>query len=389
MNNRLIPDRAVKHQTLESILAQKCFTGYTPCKIPVTSQFLMFFSEKIASSGVSYLIVHKGYVHGHSLSHQQLETNINAIGYESIKNWVLKKRYLLIQSEKRETAGSGLTYYRIHINRTRAKTAGAFVNVLKQFDITIDLRERETTDTWKGGDSEDESSFMQTAAGAAAQNLADALRELQARRRRNDKEMEELGATIVLIPDSAKFEHYRPYIRQSLEVEMDINAESLHSIFTHRSELHDGAVFAHRGKVIAVRCFFRVTSHKKRERGIHGTRHASAAEFSRHAMEHRPLTFVLSEEDGKIRSIINGEMAKIECEDIPKLIRQHHFTKKHSSGPSNVSKGNEKDADESKVSSLPSDSEGRGTDSGSNDRTAKNDDGGIQIVTSDDVKVNV
>ena len=91
-------------------------------------------------------------------------------------------------------------------------------------------------------------------------------------------------------------------------------------------QLHDGAIFVRCGEIIAVKAFFRLSGEYKQNAMIgHGTRHASAIEFSKHSKTRKSVTLVLSEEDGLIRSCIAGTITKIHCSDIAKLIACHHY----------------------------------------------------------------
>eukprot|EP01084_Bolivina_argentea_P145143 254481_1 len=158
----------------------------------------------------------------------------------------------------------------------------------------------------------------------AATKIAQSLHYLQERRsHRTHPEM--VGATIVVIPNNNTLSDFKRYLRQYLMVSMPISDSSLYCIFSHNSVLHDGAIFVRGNRIIAVKAFFRITGQYKNQPSIgHGTRHASAQEFSKHARRHKPITFVLSEEDGLIRSCIAGEIKKINYKFIPRLLIEHH-----------------------------------------------------------------
>lgn len=123
--------------------------------------------------------------------------------------------------------------------------------------------------------------------------------------------------------------------------------------------------------------------------------HASAAEFSRHAKAHRPLTFVLSEEDGKVRSIIDGEMRKIECDDISKLICQHHYSKRMRShrmsatpsalqvSPSCIPEIKEESSERVSIS----EGNAKGTTQRRHNEANDDDDDGIEIILDEPVEI--
>merc|ERR1712130_262255 len=176
--------------------------------------------------------------------------------------------------------------------------------------------------------------FVARSEGKAAINLGQSIEYLR-NKREDPHHPEAVGATVVVIPKNKSLTDYKGYLRQYLPVSMQLNQDSLFCIFSHQSILHDGAVFVQGAEIVAVKAFFRLTAKYKNNPSIgHGTRHASAQEFSKHFKTRRnvPVTFVLSEEDGLIRSCINGKIKKIHSTDIAKLIATHHYNRCSNTG---------------------------------------------------------
>ena len=241
-----------------------------------------------------------------------------------------KNEFIIIDSKKHITQKSQKSYYRVYVNSSRVKSADQFCEVLKTLNVDINLKNDDTTTTYKLRESLEFSSsfFKNEAEGVAATALANSMKYLQ--EKRNDREHpEDVGATVVVIPYNKSLKDYKKYLRQFLTVSMEVNDSALFGIFCHESELHDGAIFVRGNRIIAVKAFFRMTGLYKNKPSIgHGTRHASAQEFSKNCAADTPLTFVLSEEDGLIRSCIAGEIKKIDWKNIPKLILQTHLIHK-------------------------------------------------------------
>merc|ERR1719295_76537 len=119
---------------------------------------------------------------------------------------------------------------------------------------------------------------------------------------------------------------------------MEVSGGTLLSIFAHESPLHDGAIFVRGNRIIAVKAFFRLTGKSNTVSIGHGTRHASAKEFSKHAFKHRTIVLVLSEEDGQLRSCVNGQLHKISTENIGKLVAEQQHRRNGRNGQKNNTK---------------------------------------------------
>merc|ERR1712013_61721 len=135
---------------------------------------------------------------------------------------------------------------------------------------------------------------------------------------------ESVGATIVVIPSDKTMADYSAYLLQSVPVSLEVCAGSLTRIFDHDSTLHDGAIFVRNDRIIAAKAFFKLTGDTLRNSvsiGF-GTRHASAKEFSQRAFQHRPTVLVLSEEDGQLRSCVDGKLRRISVENIDGIIAE-------------------------------------------------------------------
>jgi diadenylate cyclase len=101
----------------------------------------------------------------------------------------------------------------------------------------------------------------------------------------------------------------------------EVTADLLTTIFYPRSELHDGAVIIADDVLLAARCILPITSREDLE-AKYGTRHRAALGLSE---ESDAVVIVVSEETGSVSVAYNGEILKIDDDDMLKNKIQRLF----------------------------------------------------------------
>ncbi len=94
----------------------------------------------------------------------------------------------------------------------------------------------------------------------------------------------------------------------------EVSSDLLTTIFYPRSELHDGAVIISDDVLLAARCILPITSREDLE-AKYGTRHRAALGMSE---ESDAVIVVVSEETGTVSIAYNGEILKVDDEDMLK-----------------------------------------------------------------------
>jgi diadenylate cyclase len=94
------------------------------------------------------------------------------------------------------------------------------------------------------------------------------------------------------------------YIDTGVPLDAQIRAETLDTVFSTRTVLHDGAVVIRRGRIAAAGCLFPLTEKPHLARR-YGTRHRAAIGLSEQS---DATVIVVSEESGQIHLAERGEM---------------------------------------------------------------------------------
>jgi len=298
------------------------------CKAPVTHKLLDHYGS--APIGCSrkrkYLVMQSGYIHAHDVNASDLPE-----GGEGMVTLARRHGFVVIDCARKRTTGDTQRWYlRTCVMGTRVRSAEQFVSGLEQYGIAIQLgvAEDERTRTWRVRESMRlDSSFNRVDSAhdtyEESSALVRAVEHLQ-------MHAEDVGATIVVIPADKDMSDYKAYVRSYLPVSIEVNGGTLLSIFKHSSPLHDGPIFVRGDRIIAVKAFFRLTGDSDTVSIGHGTRHASVKEFSKHAFEHRTIVLVLSEEDGRLRSCVDGVLHKISTDNIGKLVAEQQHCRNDS-----------------------------------------------------------
>lgn len=111
-----------------------------------------------------------------------------------------------------------------------------------------------------------------------------------------------IGALIVI----ERQHGLKNYTEGATQVDAELSAELLLSIFHSHSPIHDGAVVIQHGKILAAGCFFQVTLETELDRNL-GTRHRAAVAITR---ETDAVVVVMSEERGEISVVEYGELTR-------------------------------------------------------------------------------
>jgi len=321
------------------------------CKVPVTHEFLRHYGNMYgnAAGSSAYLVVQSGYIYAREVYATDL---VSSGSTKDMLALARRKKFVVIDCARKSTRSGDRWYLRISVMSERTTSAERFVSELKQHGINVNLGESddERTRTWRARDS----MRLDSSFNRAAENqemLTEAVRQLTLQRTAAEH-AEDVGATIVVIPADKSMADYKAFVRQSLPVSMEVSGGSLLSIFGHQSPLHDGAIFVRGDRIIAVKAFFRLTGDSDSVSIGHGTRHASAKEFSKHSFKHRTIVLVLSEEDGLLRSCVDGVLHKLSIDNIGSVLAEQQHRRKRpqrTSSPKNV-RGAGKTGDAKRVS---------------------------------------
>jgi len=319
----LVPEE----RSIDSLLRALKIEESRQCKVPVTHQFLRHYggAASISVAGKftgKFLIVQSGYIYAHEVSASDYSADMMSVARSH--------GCVLIDCARKRTRGDTSRWYlHVRVMGERVRTAADFVSQLKKNGIAVEfgVADEERTRTWRARESMRlDSSFNRAAHNTNEEStvLAQAIAYLEMQRTATEH-AEDVGATIVVIPTDKKLSDYGAYLRQYLPVSMEVNGGTLLSIFAHMSPLHDGAIFVRGDRIIAVKAFFRLTGDSDSVSIGHGTRHASAKEFSKHAFKHRTFVLVLSEEDGLLRSAVNGKLLKMSTDNIGRLVAEQQL----------------------------------------------------------------
>jgi diadenylate cyclase len=135
--------------------------------------------------------------------------------------------------------------------------------------------------------------FMKEQTGAVVEEIARAAVELSRRG---------YGALIVLVRDTG----LKPVIETGVYIQSLVSSSLLVSIFNPRSPLHDGAVIIQNDALEAAKCILPLSRNPRLEYQW-GTRHRAAIGITE---ESDALVIVVSEENGMISLVENGEMVR-------------------------------------------------------------------------------
>jgi diadenylate cyclase len=110
------------------------------------------------------------------------------------------------------------------------------------------------------------------------------------------------GGLIVMVRDTG----LKNIIETGIQIQANVHAPLIVSIFNPRSPLHDGAIVIHNQIIEAAKCILPLTRTPQLDDSL-GTRHRAAIGISE---ESDALVIVVSEETGTISVVDNGEMVR-------------------------------------------------------------------------------
>ncbi len=117
----------------------------------------------------------------------------------------------------------------------------------------------------------------------------------------------------------------KPYIESGVNLDANVTTETIISIFTPRTPLHDGGVVIEGGRIAAAGCLFPLTQNITLSKSL-GTRHRAAIGLSE---ETDAVILVVSEETGMISAAMDGRLTKeLDRESITSILRNLYRTKR-------------------------------------------------------------